>query len=381
MRRLTGRRTSTAAAAVAATWAAAALAAGCAQQGAPPGGRPDPIAPKVVSVSPDSGATSARPGQVEFRFDEVVAERPARGTSLAQLVLVSPYHGAPEVRWRRNRITVRPDGGFRDNTVYVVQLLPGVADLRGNVRDSVAMTVFSTGATIPATRISGVVFDWVAQRAIPNALVRAITRPDSVVYVARADSSGRFVLPYVPPGTITVQGIGDEDGDFALDEREAWDSTAVTLTDSVRVELYAFVHDTIGPSVRDVALRDSATLRIILDRPLDVRQRVDSGLVALLTADSVPVPLASVMAVRDTARPSPPAAPADTAAARAARADSAAADTTRRLPAPVPSRPPPVTEIDVHAARPLTPGARYVIRLVGARNLLGHARTSDRSFH
>ncbi|HEX5580332.1 MAG TPA: hypothetical protein VFX39_02075, partial [Gemmatimonadaceae bacterium] len=82
----------------------------------------------------------------------------------------------------------------------------------------------------------------------------------------------------------------------------------------------------------------------------------------------------------------PDTATADTTAARAARApraarpDSAAADTTRRLPAPVPTRPPPVTEIDVRAARPLTPGERYVIRLIEARNLLGHARTSDRSF-
>ncbi len=380
--------------------AALTLLAGCAQPSPPPGGPPDPLPPAVVSVTPDSGTTGVRPNEVEFRFDEVVAERPARGASLAALVLVSPRDGEPEVRWRRNRITVRPDGGFRDSTVYVVQLLPGVADLRGNVRDSISVTVFSTGGTIPATRVEGAVFDWVAQRPIPDALVQAITRPDSVVYVTRADSSGRFVLPYVPPGPITVLAVGDEDRDYAIDEREQWDSTAVTLTDTARVELYTFVHDTVGPAVRDLAVRDSVTLTLTLDRPLDVAQRVDSSLVVLLTADSVRVPLASIApaAALDSVRADSIAADSlvvdsivvdslvvdsiarlDTAAAPPAGPDSLA-DATRRLPPPVPTRPPPVTEIVVRAAAPLTPGARYIVRLVEARNLLGHARTSDRSF-
>ncbi|HEY0972844.1 MAG TPA: Ig-like domain-containing protein [Gemmatimonadales bacterium] len=390
MRRLT-RRGARAAASPATAVVVAVLFAGCAQPAPPPGGPPDPVPPAVVSISPDSGATGVRPDEVEFRFDEVVAERPARGATLAQLVLVSPYDGEPDVRWRRNRITVRPDGGFRDSTVYVVQLLPGVADLRNNVRDSIAVTVFSTGGPIPDTRVEGVVFDWVAQRVIPNALVQAITRPDSVVYVTRADSSGRFVLPFVPPGAATIVGVGDEDRDLAIDEREPWDSTTVTLTDSVRVELYAFVHDTVGPAVREVAVRDSITIRLTLDRPLDTAQRVDSTLVALLTADSVRVPLASVAPARDTQPAAPDSIPADTVAAPAdtvvARDTLVApvspdtlAGTTRRLPLPVPTRPPPVTEIDVRAASPLTPGARYVVRLIEARNLLGHARTSDRSF-
>ena len=50
-----------------------------------------------------------------------------------------------------------------------------------------ATLVFSTGPTIPTLRINGIVFDWVAERPAPNALIEAIT-PDSIVYLAQADS-------------------------------------------------------------------------------------------------------------------------------------------------------------------------------------------------
>ena len=72
-------------------------------------------------------------------------------------------------------------------------LLPGLADLRGNVRSEPATVVFSTGATFPPYSIRGRVFDLAAQRPAPNAYVEAAVRGDtSFVYVGAADTSGTF---------------------------------------------------------------------------------------------------------------------------------------------------------------------------------------------
>ena len=149
-----GRRVATLAATVGASTALALLAA-CAQPSPPPGGPPDPLPPALVRIVPESGAVNARPEEVLFRFDEVVAERPTGTPSTEGMVLISPRDGAPEVSWRRTGIGVRPARGWRENTTYVVELLPGIADLRGNRRDSSAVTVFSTGGAIPATPWSG----------------------------------------------------------------------------------------------------------------------------------------------------------------------------------------------------------------------------------
>src|SRR6202011_710813 len=62
--------------------AAALLATGCASPGMPPGGPPDVAAPELVSVTPDTGSVGVKPKEVVFRFDEVVAERPAAATTL-----------------------------------------------------------------------------------------------------------------------------------------------------------------------------------------------------------------------------------------------------------------------------------------------------------
>src|SRR5690606_19763872 len=153
------------------------LAAGCAREEAPAGGPPDPIPPSVQRITPESGSVVRRPSDVEFHFDEVVAERPAGAQSLADLVIISPRDGDPRVRWRREAITVRPRGGWRDSTTYVVTLRPGVADLRGNVLDSTTSTVFSTGGPISRTVITGTVFDWAAGTPLASALVLGITQP------------------------------------------------------------------------------------------------------------------------------------------------------------------------------------------------------------
>lgn len=353
-----------------------ALALGaCASPGFPPGGPEDPEAPVLISTVPDSGAVNVDRGrEVVFRFDEVVNERPSGVAELRDLVLISPRQGEPRVDWDRTSVGVRARGDWRAGTVYTVTLLPGLQDLRNNVRRQAATIVFSTGGTLPTTRITGALYDWSASRPAANGIIEATT-PDSVVYVGAADSTGRFALAHLPPGTYRVRGYTDANRNRELDPREAFDSTTVRLTDTANVDLYAFVHDSLPPRIETALPRDSLTLRVTFDKPLAPGQTVDTSQIRIVRADSTPVRVMAVSLTRpetiqrpDTARrpavplPAPPAR--DTTAARPQR----------------PLRQPPPTQVTVQVFPPLEPTTTYVVSARGIRNLLGVAGDSRRTF-
>ena len=367
--------------------AAVTLFAACAQPGAPPGAPEEKEAPKVVGVSPDSGAVNIKPREVRFEFDEVVAERP-QGTSvdLGGIVVISPREGAPRVGWHRKAISVRPRRRWRDNTAYTVTVLPGLADLRGNARKEPVTVVFSTGATIPTSRVAGSAFDWVAGRAAPSARIEATIPPDTLLaFVTVADSSGRFELGRLNPGTYSVIGYGDANNNFGRDPREPYDSVLVNLRDSARVELYMFVHDTIAPRIAEVASRDSITLELTLDRPMDPRQRLDTSLLRLRAPDSTDVPLAAVFPLADFSRLQDSLARMREDSVRRAQPGRAVPvpprrPTTQRTDTVAMRRPQPLLALVVRTRRPLAPATQYRLILRGARGLLGVADTTARVF-
>ena len=328
-------------------------AVACASPGTPPGGPVDTQAPQIVDVAPDSGRTGITPRDVIFRFDEVVSERPTGAASLSAMFLISPREGEPRVDWDRNEIAVRPRRGWRPNTAYTITMLPGISDLRGNVRNTGAVTIFATGATIPAGRITGILFDWVEGRPLPRGLIAANPVADtSVVYLTTTDSTGSFVIANLAPAQYRVRGIIDANNNRALDPREAWDSAIVQLADTAAVELLAFTRDSVGTRLQTVTARDSVTLELVFDNPLSTAAPLTVANIDVRGADSVTVPVVSVA-------PPPP-------------------DTT--LPATRrPSRPSPHRSMLVKVSRPLRPGATYRVRVTDVANLIGVVRSSDRT--
>jgi hypothetical protein len=384
---------------------------GCASQGMPPGGPPDTDAPQLVRVQPESGAVSVMPRAVEFRFNEVVSERPRGAQSLRQLVVLSPGDGDVEVAWNRNALAVRPGKGWRQNTAYTVTLLSGLSDLRGNAAAHPFRTVFSTGATIPSGVLRGSAFDWMAGRAAPMARIEA-TRPgdSTLTWAVAADSSGRFVLGSLPADTFLVRGWIDANGNGVRDLREAWDTVTVALRDSARADFYAFPRDTAGARLSEVAIVDSMTVRIRFDHGLRPAAPLEGAVIRIilardstdLTVDRILTAAAfdSLARTRATER-ADSAARADTsAAARQARerADSvrrvrvrdsvaaaqladlrAARDTVRREPPPVPARPTPPTEFVIMLREPLPEAVPLRLIAATVQALEGPRRTSERS--
>lgn len=347
--------------------------AACANIGMPPGGPTRTEPPKVTATTPDSGAVNVTGDRVVFEFDAIVNDR-----DLENLVLISPRDGAPRIRWRRNRIEVRPRDDFRPNTAYSVTLLPGATDLNNNV-DRVGKTVvFSTGPTMPRLNITGRAFDWVAGRPAPGALIEAIRLPDSIPYVGVADSTGRFTVGPLDDATYLVRAMIDVNKNRAVDASEPWDTARVVVQGGSPVlEMLAAMRDTMPPRLLTATPSDSLTITASFDRALNPGQPL-ATIFRLQHQDSTQLRIVRVTAPNaDTV----PVAPADTArrvdprvAALEARATGVAAER--------PSRPSPATEVTIRldSLTPLRVGPSYRLTAVGARGLTGLSRSSDRVF-
>lgn len=327
------------------------IAGACASPGIPPGGPVDAEAPQVVDIAPDSGKVGTTPREVIFRFDEVVSERPSGAPSLSALFLISPRDGEPRVDWSREEVSIRPRKGWRRNTAYTITLLPGLSDLRGNTRNTPVVTMFATGDVIPASTISGILYNWAEGRTINRGgLVQAWPRGDTtLVYITTTDSAGSYTLTTMPPGQYVVRGLSDDNNNRGLDRREPWDTVAVTLADSAKVNLYGFVHDSLGTRLQGVTLVDSVTLDLTFDTPISIAQPITPAEVRLRAPDSTDIAVVAVT--------TPP--PDTTAAVRA-------------LGRPVPPR-----TITVKLAQPVRPKTNYRVRIARITSLAGITRSGD----
>jgi Big-like domain-containing protein len=349
----------------------------------PPGGPPDVAAPQILEIVPDSGKVGVKPKEVLFRFDEVVSERPGGQPALADLFLISPRDGVARASWHRDVIAVRPEHGWRANTAYTVIMLKGLADIRGNVRNTGASTFFSTGSSIPATRVLGTVFDWVAGAPAAGALVESYVPPDTLhAYIALADTNGAFAIEHAPPARYVLRAYLDRNRNFSIDPSEPWDSASIALGDSVRANLFVFVHDTVPPRIRDTRAIDSVTLQVAFDKPIDPGQKIGVENFAVVAPDSSHVP---VLSAGPPALDSASAKPAAPPAARPttplpARPVPARKDTTTVVPKPVMPRPVPISEVVIKLQHPLAPKVPYRVRAIGIRGLLGRTGDSERVF-
>lgn len=367
---------------VASAVATVGLTVACASPGIPPGGPERHTPPMITRINPDTNSVNVRGRELSVYFDEVISERPAASApTLADLVLVSPRDGQASVDWHRDAITIVPRHGWRANTAYTVTLLPGFADLRGNIRNTTTQVIFSTGPRIPATDLRGVVFDALTGVAIANALVEARPVTDStLVYIAAADSVGQFRLRGLQPMQYAVRAYSDQNRNRGLDPGEPVDSTRANLGDSLSLELLAFVHDTAGPKVSAAVAEDSVTVRATFTTPLDPRTPLDAAHYLVLRSDSTRVPVLAVAARVDTAPSAPTQAPTPVPAST-----SAVPIPVVTRPASVATRPRPTRrllfrDVAVTVSTKLQPGATYVLRAIDALGPTGRKLTSQRSF-
>src|SRR5439155_1031545 len=287
----------------------------------------------IVRVMPESGAVvPGWKGDAVIEFDEVIDEMPgSRGggggggggaapvTGLARQIVLSPVAGDVRVSWHRSAIHVKPAEGWKPNRVYHLELLSGIVDLRRNVMKKGTTVIFSTGAPLPHAALAGTAVQWVEQRALVGAVIRAAPLPDTVAYVTLADSAGDFHLSDIPPGRYLVWAIQDQNNNRQIDRREPFDSITVAVDSGASAVLWVFAHDKVGP----------------------------------------PPP------------PAPPPPPPPPPLRPAVRDTSAARVDTTKIRQLLKQRLVPSDRLVVQAAQPLEPGKKYLIRVRDATNLNG----------
>ena len=365
--------------------AAALLLVACASAGPPPGGPEDRSPPRLVRVTPDTNAVNVSSKEATFFFDETINDRGTDAQDVTNMFLVSPSDGTPRVGYHRSRIDVRPRHGFRPNTAYTITLLPGLTDLRNNTMKTGHTIVFSTGPTIPALRITGIAFDWGQEQPLVRALIEAITA-DSSIYLAQSDSSGRFAVGPLNPGSYLVRATLDQNQNHRADRNEPFDTVRVSAPQSAPIELLTAPRDTLPARIVNVAVADSLTLRVVFDRLLDPSQQFPPGNFHLAGADSVRIPITAVRTPHQDAALASARLQATLDSAR--RADSIAGrprPPAQQPPAPADSLPrpsvrAPFTTISLVLPRPLAPNSSYRLRVTTIRALSRRETGSERTF-
>ena len=349
---------------------------------------------------------NVRPRQIDFQFDEVVAQQALGATDLSRLFLISPRDGDPDISWHRSRVTVKPRRPFHANTAYVVTMLPGLADLRGNVRKEGASVIFATGPTVPRYGIVGTVFDWGAQRVAPNAYVEALPKSDtSIAFVAVADSAGHFEIGPLDTGRFIVRGLIDQNSNRKIDRNEKWDTVSVAVTTAGRpsTELDAIERDSTPALLTNITVEDSVTLRLAFDKYLDPTMPLQPALVQIVAADSSHMAVQRVewaagfdaaKRAADSVRRADSTRRADSLARASGRAPPAPAVAPRPAlpvgvpgarPAPPPAKPKTLAPdraviVTLSPIAPIVPNRSYRVTVRGFRNLLGHAVQQTRPF-
>jgi hypothetical protein len=387
--------------------------------GMPPGGPPDLIAPTIVSTRPDSvGIYPDFSGNAEFIFDETVSEgnAPDLGTGngdLERMIVLSPTDKVPRVSWERSRIAVRPREGWRPNTVYRIELLPGIADLRNNREHRGTVITFTTGAPVPTDSVTGIAIDWTTRQPARQAVIEAILLPDSLSYSTLSDSSGRFILAPLPHGHYRLRGFMDQNRNRRIDGRENWDSVGLAPAPAATGVLWLAPRDTVGPKVIGVTLRDSLSVEVQMTQLLDPDQVFDTAnVVVRALPDSGVVPVRSFRAktlddsltagarvLADSIRADSlrrahpdtsaqhaalPAAPPTPASAPPAQQSGRGRRGGARPPAPVDSavlqlalsRPALGDRLVLRLLAPLPPLSKYLVEVHGIRNVNGFTATT-----
>jgi hypothetical protein len=347
--------------------------AGCAHVEPPRGGSDMRDTLRLAAVRPDTLAVvPGLTGPAVFQFERRLSER-----GLDDAVMVSPRTSPVVVGHRGSELRVALREGWAPGTIYQITVLPGIQDLWNNRLDTEVSLVFSTGPAIPDTQLEGRAIDRITGRPEVGIRVEAVRAADSLVYAARTDSAGVFVLSRIPEGEYRVRAFRDVNRNRALDPFEPRDTAlaAVVAPDTVTLALSVVMPDTTPPRVASARVQQG-NVEIQFDDFLDPDQPLSPAQVTLTDAAGSVFAVARLAvgrleAVRDTAdtlaaptpaAPRPPTAPAGAVAAPPRGAPGAPGDPQRRLPSQT---------LTVATVTPLPPQTEVQVRVQGLRNVVG----------
>ena len=157
-------------------------------------------------------------------------------------------------------------------------MLPGLTDLRNNrMKTGADDRLLDRADDSRRCASQGIVFDWVAERAASDAFIEAIT-PDSIVYLAQADSVGHFAVGPLASGHVPrARHDRPESQSQAGPQRGVGHGARRRAAGRRRSSCSPRRATRCRRASQAVALSDSVTLRVTFDRLLDPTQTLPDG--------------------------------------------------------------------------------------------------------
>lgn len=237
----------------------------CANMGTPDGGPYDETPPKIVSTSPDFGASNSHPKKITLMFDEnIKLDNPGE-----KVIVSPPQIEQPEIFAAGKKITIELLDSLLPNKTYTIDFADAIEDNNeGNPMGDYAFS-FSTGEHIDTMQVSGYVLDASNLEPIKGILVGLYSfendseLPDSVFQkesfqrISRTDSRGHFTIKGIAPGSYKVYALKDQDQNYMYSQK----SEMIAFSDKVIVP-------TCNPDVRpDTVWHDSIHYDSIMMKP------------------------------------------------------------------------------------------------------------------
>ncbi len=190
----------------------------CAEIAPPPGGPVDTIPPEVVSALPPDGTLNVPIDTgVVIEFNEYMNR-----ASVEEALMLQPDPGSYSIKWKRRSLRIGFDMNLLDETTYLVSIEPMARDAHGVFLERRFAIGFSTGDSLAAGVVEGVVLD--ERGVVKNAvaalfnLVEGDSVPVEPSYRAVAGEDGVFSFKNLVDGDYVLAAWEDRDGNRIWEE-------------------------------------------------------------------------------------------------------------------------------------------------------------------
>lgn len=216
------------------------IVSSCANQGMPTGGPLDSLPPVIVNTQPAYRALNYKGREVRLTFNEYINS----SRVLDALIISPPMEKKPTILTNSRTLIVRFGEDLTDDVTYSLDFQNGVVDNNENNPYEGLRFLFSTGSHYDSLRVEGHVFDGFNLDTPKDMLVMLHNNlSDSAVltlrpnYIAKADSTGYFLMDNVASGHYNLFAISDQNNDLKYNEG----TEGIAFFDSVIVPLAEYI--------------------------------------------------------------------------------------------------------------------------------------------
>jgi len=193
------------------------LSAGCAQIGSLTGGEKDKLPPKMIKSVPLEKALNYSEKTIELKFDEFFVLKNLNAVFFSS----PPFSEKPTFKIKRKTLKILIPEDLKDTTTYMFWFGDAIVDYHENNPIINFRFIFSTGNVLDTFEISGNLKDAYTLKPETDRYVMLYREnKDSLpissmpYYICKTDTSGKFKLDYIKPGSYKIFALEDLDADL-----------------------------------------------------------------------------------------------------------------------------------------------------------------------